>query len=70
MKSDEARREFMDTYNKVRKPMPPAEKVIRNDKDVAKERRFDWRKELDNAEDLWDDDYKGINQQQEGGTND
>ena len=50
------RRAFMDTYRKIRKPMPPAERVIRNDKDVQKEKKFDWRRELEQAYDSDEDE--------------
>ena len=52
----ENRRAFMDTYRKIRKPMPPAERVIRNDKDVQKEKKFDWRRELEQAYDSDEDE--------------
>lgn len=54
----DGRRAFVETYRKIRKKMPPTEKVIPNEKDIKKDDKFDWRKELDN-----DDDYKSIKDQ-------
>ena len=47
----------LGSMKKIRKPMPPAEKVIPNEKDIKKNERFDWRN-IDEEED--DSDYKGI----------
>lgn len=54
-----SKRDFLDTYKKIRKPMPPADKVIPNLKDIQKEERFDWRREMDELEEE-DDGYKGV----------
>jgi hypothetical protein len=41
----------METYRKIRKPMPPMEKVIKPKVEFKRE-RFDWRKAIeDNDED-------------------
>ena len=49
--------DFLDTYRQIRKPMPPSEKVIPNEKDIKKKERFDW-KNID--EDEEGEEYKGI----------
>ena len=56
-----SRRDFLDTYRQVRKPMIPSEKVIPNEKDIRKSERFDWRQELEEQEqeDRYDN-YKGV----------
>jgi len=54
-----SKRDFLDTYKKIRKPTPPADKVIPNLKDIQKEERFDWRREMDELEEE-DDGYKGV----------
>lgn len=56
MKADQ-QREFLDTYRKIRKKMPPPEKVIKPKVEFRRE-RFDWRKQL---EDELDDDAWGGN---------
>lgn len=50
---------FMDTYKKIRKPMPPLEKIIPNEKDVKKNERFDWHKAIENDDDNGED-YRSI----------
>ena len=50
-----SKRDFLETYQKVRKPLPRPEKTILNDKDVRKGERFDWREEVGKEEDLYDD---------------
>ena len=42
-----SRRDFVEIFRQVRKPMPPSEKVIPNEKDLRKNERFDWRRELE-----------------------
>jgi hypothetical protein len=37
---------FLDSYNKVRKQLPPNEKIIRPKNEFRRE-RFDWRNEID-----------------------
>jgi hypothetical protein len=40
----------METYRKIRKPMPPMEKVIKPKVEFKRE-RFDWRKAIEDDED-------------------
>lgn len=39
-------RKDYEVYRQIRKPMPPPSKVIPNEKDLKRDERFDWRKEL------------------------
>lgn len=54
-----SRRDFLEINRQIRKPMPPATKVILNVKDERKKERFDWRRQLED-EDEQGDDYKGV----------
>ena len=51
----EVRRQFMDTVSKIRKPGIKTEKIILNDKDVAKSRKWEYRDDEEDA----GDEYKG-----------
>jgi len=42
------KREFLEAYNKIRKPMPPPDKVITPK--VREDERWDWRRELEEIE--------------------
>lgn len=53
-----SKRDFLDIYRSIRKPTPPPDKVILSEKDIRKNERFDWRKELEEMDD--EDDYKGV----------
>lgn len=58
-KSKKKKQHFMDNdqleiMRGIRKPMPPPTKVV-NPKDANKQKRWDWRDELENAE--AEDDY-------------
>lgn len=39
-------KDFYETYKKIRKPMPPPEKVIKPKNEFRRE-KFDWRNEID-----------------------
>ena len=45
MNTNKNRKDY-EAYRSIRKPMPPPSKVILNDKDLKKNEKFDWRKEL------------------------
>jgi hypothetical protein len=62
-----SRRDFLDVYKPIRKQMARPEKVIPNVKDLQKNTKFDWRRELEAEaeekeaeadEKFWDDLYR------------
>jgi len=62
-KSKKTKKHFMDgdqleTMRGIRKPMPPATKII-NPKDINKNRHWNWRDSLNDTEDL--DELDDIN---------
>lgn len=68
IEGEEKQKRFMETYKKIRKPMPPSEKVIPNLKDERRKKKFDWKSAVDNTEDEGED-YKSISEQKEGDKN-
>jgi len=55
-------KDFLETYKKIRKPLPPPSRVIPSEKDIRKNEKFDWKKELEKEEE--EEDYKGIKDEQ------
>ena len=59
---DSKHRNFMKTYNSIRKPAIPPDKTIVPEKDHEKGQRWNWRQEWLEDE---DNDYTGMNQEKE-----
>lgn len=51
----QSKREYMEANRRIRKQMAPYDRVILNLKDVQKAEKFDWRRELEDMEDNYEE---------------